>query len=457
MNQQYSQETLDFLSSTDLEDRNALGQYFTPKFLRSSLLKHLNFQPGDKVLDPGVGTGEFLKDILLTRTDLQLEGWDIDPKVLKFAKKLLPGVRLKVRSALEYKDSEKGTFDFVIGNPPYFEIKDLSPKQKLKYKSVIGGRPNIFALFFKVGLDLLKPGGTLAYVVPPSMNNGAYFNKLREFIIATGDVKSIEIFNSDLFIDAQTSVMIIVIQKGPNLKSNFIDLSHKSSEPRIIFSPQVSKLKKEFKGKATISDLGYEVRTGSCIWNENVNNLYDAPAKDRALLIYSHNIVNNKIALSTKKKQYIKTASPLKGKALVVNRVTGGVGKGELKCALIKKNLAFLGENHVNVILADPTKEQLVTYEELYDLLTSPAVKERVRIITGNTQISAKELAYFLPLDYALDKPSQSKKKLQKSEKSENGLREVGKKKSPTNSAQTKKSFKSRKSAPAQTKKAKTK
>ena len=419
MDQQYSQETLDYLNSTDLASRNELGQYFTPKFLRASLLKHLNFKPGDRILDPGVGTGEFLKDILETRTDLNLEGWDIDPKVLKVAKKLLPGVRLRARSALEFKDSEKATFDYVIGNPPYFEIKDLSPAQKKRYSDVIGGRPNIFALFFKVGLDLLKPGGTLAYVVPPSMNNGAYFNKLREFIISEGDVKSIEIFNSDLFIDAQTSVMIIVIQKGANFKNNYIDLSHKSTDSRIIFSPQVAKLKKEFKGKATISELGYEVRTGSCIWNENTENLYDSPGKDRALLIYSHNIIDNKITLSSKKKQYVKTTSPLKGKALVVNRVTGGVGKGELKCALIKKNQEFLGENHVNVILADPSKKQVVTYEQLHALLTAPAVKERVRIITGNTQISAKELAYYLPLDFPTKpepKKTASKKKLVKGE-----------------------------------------
>jgi adenine-specific DNA-methyltransferase len=400
MSEQYSKETLEFLSKSNLEERNKIGQYFTPKYLRTSLLKHLDFKPGDRVLDPGVGTGEFLKDALALEPTLKVEGWDIDQEVLKVAKKLVKKGKFVCASALDYEKKEQ--FDFVIGNPPYFEMKNLEEKYKNKYSEIIGGRVNIFSLFFKVGLDVLKPGGVLAYVVPPSMNNGAYFNKLREYIVKHGDIKSIEIFNSDLFIDAQTSVMIIVIVKSKNKGKFFLKLSDhvNQGEERILFSPEIKKLKSEFKGKSSLYDLGYEVHTGSCIWNVNKERLYDAPGEGRILLVYSHNIVNNKILLSNKKKQYVKLDSYLTGKALVVNRVTGGVGQGELKCALIKSKVKFLGENHVNVITKRAGVKQLVSFEELHKLLTHPNIKMRLRILTGNTQLSAKELAYYLPLDH---------------------------------------------------------
>jgi adenine-specific DNA-methyltransferase len=400
MSEQYSKETLDFLAKSNLEARNLIGQYFTPKYLRDILLSNFKFKAGDKVLDPGVGTGEFLKDALALEAKLEVHGWDIDGEVLKVAKKLVGKGSYKKISALDYKD--KNCFDYVIGNPPYFEMNNLDDKYKEKFKEVIGGRVNIFGLFFQIGLDLLKPGGKLAYVVPPSMNNGAYFNKLREFIIKNGDIKSIKIFNSDFFIDAQTSVMIIVIEKSKNKGGFYVDLSKYTPEQgsRVLFTPEVKKFKKEFHNKATINDLGYEVKTGSCIWNENKDLLYVEPNSNTVLLVYSHNIVNNKLVLSEKKKQYVESNSYLTGKALVVNRVTGGVGASELKCAIIKSGVRFLGENHINVITKKPGCKQLVNFDELYKLLISPNIKDRVRILTGNTQLSAKELAYYLPLDF---------------------------------------------------------
>ena len=61
---------------------------------------------------------------------------------------------------------------------------------------MLNGRTNIFNLFIKLGLDLVKENGYVAYVVPPSMNNGAYFNKLREYIIKHSNIESLSILKS---------------------------------------------------------------------------------------------------------------------------------------------------------------------------------------------------------------------------------------------------------------------
>ena len=118
-----------------------------------------------EVLDPGVGTGELLAAVAWRCPEARLTGWDIDQTALAAASELVPGARLELRSALEPPDPGAagcGGFDLVIGNPPYFQVP-VTPGLKDRFGEVISGRANIFALFFKAGLDLLRPGGTLAY------------------------------------------------------------------------------------------------------------------------------------------------------------------------------------------------------------------------------------------------------------------------------------------------------
>ena len=61
---------------------------------------------------------------------------------------------------------------------------------------------------------MLKPGGYLAYVVPPSMNNGAYFDRLRSYIIKNTNIEKIDVINNQaLFDGANQNVMILVLKK----------------------------------------------------------------------------------------------------------------------------------------------------------------------------------------------------------------------------------------------------
>ncbi len=201
------------MASTTAAGKKVFGQFMSPKPLRRYLLAQLKIKNGDKVLDPAVGTGEFLNDVRSICRGAKLYGWDVDDTILSYATQLAPSAKLRRCSSLLMP--EKNKYDFVIGNPPYFQLK-LSAPEKSIFKEVIGGRPNIFALFFKVGIDALKPGGRLAYIVPPSMNAGAYFENLRQFITQNNHVTHLKIFEkTNFFNGAQTAVQIIVVKKGP--------------------------------------------------------------------------------------------------------------------------------------------------------------------------------------------------------------------------------------------------
>ena len=401
---QLSDLTLNYLEGRPKSERSPIGQFITPKLLRDRLLSQIEIKPGFRVLDPGVGTGEFLKSSFDVENDIYLEGWDVDEPVLKVAKKLIPSAKLKLQSALEQPWRED--FDVVIGNPPYFEMRHLDPLLKAKYKNVIGGRPNIFSLFFAAGLGALKPGGTLGFVVPPSMNNGAFFSKLRTHIRSKASIEFLELYEeNNLFLEVQTAVQLIVLRKGKTSKNFILDLGEiaKTPESRVVFCENPKKLEKEFNNRSTLWNLGYEAVTGTLVWNKNKSKLHVQRVEGTVPLLWAHNVTDNdEVVLkedNTKKPQYVEINQALVGPAIIVNRITGSVGNGSLRCALVPTGFSFVGENHVNVIRARKNFKQLISMEELLDLLRHDGINKRVQLLTGNTQLSCVELTNWLPLD----------------------------------------------------------
>jgi adenine-specific DNA-methyltransferase len=371
----------------------------TPRFLRTFLLKQLNLLPGDSVLDPAVGTGEFLRQALEIEPKILATGWDIDEEILLSAAKNAPGARLIHRSGLSDYDGE--LFDFVIGNPPYFELK-LGIQEKEKFREVVSGRPNIYALFFKVGLDALKPGGTLAYVVPPSMNAGAYFRNLRQYLVQKNHVVSLKIFNdSSMFLDAQTSVQIIVVRKGEGPSNHTFEVKNSHANVgSLVFCEDPLAFNRLYEGCVSLASLGYEAVTGTTVWNQHKDKLVNEEDETTVPLLYARNIVGGGIELAPdeRRPQYIRHGRFMTGEAIVVNRIIGGVGKGVIKAGLIPKGYRFAAENHLNVIRAIRGSQQKVTILELYEMLTAPEIVTKARTLTGNTQLSATEWNHLIPL-----------------------------------------------------------
>ena len=392
-----------YLEARPKVERGPLGQFLTPKILREALADAVRLEPGMRVLDPGVGTGEFLRTCLDREPTLACTGWDIDPPVLQAAKALVPEADLRQQSALEIPES--ASFDLVIGNPPYYEMRSLAADLRERYSEVISGRPNIFALFFLVGYNALRSGGQLAYVVPPSMNNGAYFDKLRNFLLRHFSIEYLRVFeNPFLFEDAQTAVQLIVLEKGKSSEQYTADLAALSGSPkaRTIFTDRRDDLISMFDSSSTLHSLGYKAVTGSVVWNTKRDQLSSTSSADNIPLIWAHNITDGDYVRLTpdhpKRPQFIRGARPLIGPAIVVNRITGSVGSGKLRCALVPDGMEFVAENHVNVILPRPNVPQLASWQGILAALKQPETNGRIRLLTGNTQVSATELTNWVPL-----------------------------------------------------------
>ena len=403
---EFTEATIRYMKETDMGYRKSLGQYFTPKSVRELLLNKLpNTIKNPKVLDPACGTGEFLITAKKYFNNPRLEGWDIDKKIVDIAEELIPMADIKTSDALLSKEYEK--YDFVIGNPPYYEF---SPSKTLRQKfgDVINGRINIFSLFIRQGLNLLKDGGYLAYVVPPSMNNGAYFSKLRKFITDNSNIEYLQIIkNPKLFHGAQQSIMLLIIKKGEN-KGDYLF----EKNGILIFSENIKYLKNAFEGKVTLHDLNFEVKTGKLVWNQNRNLLTHNP-KGAVPLIWAHNITLDGLKMPIERKdkpQYVRADNFNVGPAIVTNRITGAVKSARLKSAIIPSGMKFIAENHVNVIFPPNKKSQIkmdftnnplknnLTIWDVAKQLSSRGKLDFVSNITGNTQISKTELEKLFPI-----------------------------------------------------------
>jgi len=404
---EFTDATIKYIEETDIKHRKSLGQYFTPRSIREALLSKLpNTMTRPKVLDPGCGTGEFLITAKEYFKNPELHGWDIDKNLVNIAKEVIPEATLKNIDALLNQDYDK--YDFVIGNPPYYEFSP-SEEIKEKFKEIINGRTNIFSLFIYQGIKWLKNGGYLAYVVPPSMNNGAYFSKLRKFIVENANIEYLHILdNPKLFNNALQSTMLLILKKGTN-KGNYIF----KKNGILIFTENPSYLEKAFENKVTLHDLGYEVKTGRLVWNQN-KHLLTNNSKIGIPLIWAHNITSRGLKfpfIKENKPQYVKVNDYDIGPAIVVNRVTGTVKSANLKSAIIPPGMKFIAENHVNVIFPPSRKKQMrldlenrkpqpnLNLVNIANQLSSEEKLEIVKNITGNTQISKTELEKLFPLD----------------------------------------------------------
>ena len=395
--EEYTKESIDYLKNTDIKKRKKIGQYFTPKSIRELLLSKLPKKDNADILDPACGSGEFLLSCKKYFENPILYGFDIDKKLINISSKLVKNAIIKNFDFLNI-DIDKKKYDYIIGNPPYFELK-LNEEIKKKYFDIIKGRVNIFSLFIKTGLDLLKDGGYLAYVVPPSMNNGAYFSKLREYIIKNSSLEYLHIIDgADNFHLANQKVMLIILKKTNSKKSSKY-LFKKNGIT--IFTEDKKFLNKAYKNTVSLKDIGYTVKTGGIIWNEHKEKLTN-DKNNSTLLIWASNINNGKIIIGyTKgKPQYIKNISNdliIKSRVVVVNRITGSSKEINIKAAIVNEK-EFVCENHVNVIYMSKNANCNYSLEDIFKALQDKTNIKVMRLISGNTQISKTELERLLPI-----------------------------------------------------------
>lgn len=185
-----------FEASWGLPQRKDQGIFYTSEilatFLATSALENLAVDEAElKILDPACGAGAFLlaadqalpgacgRRACLFGSDLLAQAIEVAQLALSIrsASKgervttLTVGDSLDIEGLFERLGEASGSFDLVIGNPPWGA--ELSQQQRLRAFSLLGlpldEDLDSWELFVALGLHALRPGGRLALVLPDTL------------------------------------------------------------------------------------------------------------------------------------------------------------------------------------------------------------------------------------------------------------------------------------------------
>jgi hypothetical protein len=112
---------------------------------------------------------------------------------------------------------ERGGFDAVVGNSPYVRQELLSPSKPyfLQHYQAYHGMADLYVYFYERGVQILKPGGRLAFVVTNKWIKAAYAEGLRRFFAEVTWVEHIVDFGhaKKLFKDVDVFPSFIILRK----------------------------------------------------------------------------------------------------------------------------------------------------------------------------------------------------------------------------------------------------
>jgi type I restriction-modification system DNA methylase subunit len=114
----------------------------------------------------------------------------------------------------------RGGFDIVIGNPPYVRIQTL-PRDEVacyndRYEAATGSY-DIYALFVERGLQLLRPGGMLGFIIPNKFMQAQYGKGLRKLLAGAKAVSKIVDFgDAQVFESGTNYTCLLFLRKEDN-------------------------------------------------------------------------------------------------------------------------------------------------------------------------------------------------------------------------------------------------
>lgn len=268
--------------------RRSQGNYYTPaeaiQFIIKNTVEECNIltNPWVKILDPSCGCGYFLLHAyevlyhkftqsraalssLFPALDLtdqgihdhiikhNLWGADIDATAIAITAlslSLKNSCKNRFQANLVVYDSLKrpedqlltekthrfwsNTYDYVLGNPPYLSFGlrgtgSLEPQYRdylrQAYLDSAEYKMSYYVLFIQRGIELLKEGGKLGYIIPDSFLLGRYYSKIRRYILEHTAINSITHISSGVFNGASIGYSVIcILQKcaDPVVRSNHL-------------------------------------------------------------------------------------------------------------------------------------------------------------------------------------------------------------------------------------------
>lgn len=188
-----------YISTKNLGTRKATGSYYTPTRVVKALCNKLfeySTASQKRFLDPCCGTGNFLLQLPDTINFLDVYGNDTDSVSIKLCRINL-AIKYSVKDPVllyEHVTNEDylnhnftGTFDYIIGNPPWGYDYNTEEKETLckKYEAANGTTVESYDIFIEQALRDLTPHGVVSFVLPEALLNVKSHAPIRKILADT--------------------------------------------------------------------------------------------------------------------------------------------------------------------------------------------------------------------------------------------------------------------------------
>lgn len=216
-------------------ERRRLGAWYTPAALVDFVLDRaadVRGGPVSRVVDPACGDGRFLAAAARRWPDAQTVGIDLDGDAVHAARAALPDATIVHDDALARVWDDAGTYDLVVGNPPF--LSQLATATARPGRSNLGGGPyaDTAALFVSLALDLVRPdGGCVALVLPQSFVAVRDVAPIRQQILDEATPAALWVAGGPMF-DAAVNTIVLVVQRGGQPPSHVARWFGPTFEPR---------------------------------------------------------------------------------------------------------------------------------------------------------------------------------------------------------------------------------
>lgn len=199
--------------------RGVLYEYYTPDWLVEQmwvLARRFGYD-GGSVLEPSVGTGNFLK---YAPENAVVFGFETNHYSARIAQVLYPHAHIHEKAFetlffagnVHLKDKiDHPLYSLVIGNPPYGEFTGKYAGMGEKKWT---GALEYDQYFMLRGLDLLQPGGLIVFLVPSLfMQSAQKYNKTKEKIFQKAEVLKCFRLPQSLFSATDIGTDIIILKR----------------------------------------------------------------------------------------------------------------------------------------------------------------------------------------------------------------------------------------------------
>ncbi len=236
--------------------RGDRGEFFTPYPIVKLAVKMIDPRPHEKIIDPACGSGGFLIQALayIQKTNPNVDkvsyiqenirGTEFNPDValsaiIRLAFEGGSGAEISCDNALLEKEELNNSFDIVLTNPPFGNKGKVEDPKILKpyvlarkwnrlkandwgpsNKGLAGQSPDI--LFIERCLNMLRPGGRMAIVLPDGLLQNPTSTHIRFWIRSHARILGVVSIPQEAFIPYGTGIKtsLLLLQKRPCDDSN---------------------------------------------------------------------------------------------------------------------------------------------------------------------------------------------------------------------------------------------